>query len=986
MQSIEPTDFGAYFRALHGKTDPFPWQERLAVQLIEHGEWPRGITLPTGSGKTAVIDIALFHLAWEISNGVTLRRAPRRIFFVVDRRIVVDAARDRAAGIAEALRSAISTGKGILYRVATALARLGGEGPLEVASLRGGAYRDHGWTRSPESALVCATTVDQIGSRLLFRGYGVSEYARPIHAGLVAHDALVVLDEAHLSRPFDQSLDWVERFRGPPWSECPISLPFQVVRMTATPRGGTGFELSEDDRRHPELMRRLAASKLARLHLVPTAADGGGDEEGRFVSAASEAAKGLVAGRADRTVAVVVNRVGTARRIFNQLGADPTLAASTDFVLLTGRCRPYDRDRLLARWLPRMSPGREPAGERPLVVVATQTIEAGADLDFDGLVTEVASLDALRQRFGRLDRRGSAGVSEAVVLARKGQVQRGSVDPVYGAVLPAVWKWLEVQAKASGKPRQVDFGIEAMCLPTGPQELADLCSAPAEAPVMLPAHIDGWVQTCPAPGADPEVSIFLHGEATQPADVQVAWRADLPLELAERDVGEVAAIVSLVPPTVRECLAVPAGAVRAWLARSPALEVADVEGAREDPGGTEPRSGPGRMSRAVVRWRGPEDVAVIRLDEIRPGDTVVVPSEYGGADALGWNPDGPRPVVDVADPCAMESGRAPVLRLHPAVVRQWRDGSAVGEDLTGAVEGILKRDPGDDSLVPEAAVVVEALSRVENLPEWVREAIDRLTHQGARLRPYPAEAGSRALVLSEKPAAASRSRPRRRHEEATTEDDSASHTTVVTLAAHCKHVKQQAEQMARACGLGEPLVTALGVAGLLHDVGKADPRFQTWLREGDRVPVVLGEPPLAKSGMDPRDRRAMEAARRRSGYPPGARHEHTSVAMVDGGAWSWPKGVDQDLVLHLVGTHHGRGRPFVGSVPDPEPVDVHLSHFGAELHTSSRHGLERLDSGWVDRFWRVVRRYGPWGVSYLEALLRLADQRASEIEANGEGE
>src|SRR4029077_15292996 len=77
-----------------------------------------------------------------------------------------------------------------------------------------------------------------------------------------------------------------------------------------------------------------------------------------------------------------------------------------DKILLTGRIRPWDRDCLLdRRLLSRMEAGRKRSpGAPPLYVAATMTVEVGADLDFDHLITEAAPLAALRQRFGRLDR------------------------------------------------------------------------------------------------------------------------------------------------------------------------------------------------------------------------------------------------------------------------------------------------------------------------------------------------------------------------------------------------------------------------------------------------------------------------------------------------------------------------------------------------------------------------------------------------------
>ncbi|MBV8817667.1 MAG: hypothetical protein JO022_04865, partial [Acidobacteriaceae bacterium] len=204
-------DFPAFFRACWGY-DPFPWEESLA-RSVSDGRWPGALSLPTSAGKTAVIDIAIFAFACRIPN------AARRIFFVVDRRVVVDEATDRAREIADALRDPEAylqrrwphrpdeeqaKSREILQRVAQSLLTAGGtDTPLVVAGLRGGILHDDAWCRHPAQPAVCCTTVDQLGSRMLFRGYTVrSPRSWPIHAGLVANDALIVVDEAHCSTPF----------------------------------------------------------------------------------------------------------------------------------------------------------------------------------------------------------------------------------------------------------------------------------------------------------------------------------------------------------------------------------------------------------------------------------------------------------------------------------------------------------------------------------------------------------------------------------------------------------------------------------------------------------------------------------------------------------------------------------------------------------------------------------------------------------------
>ena len=215
-------DFGRFFKTCRG-VSPYPWQERLARQVLEDRQWPDALALPTGSGKTSVIDIALYALAMAARDG-EYGLYPRRIILVVDRRILVDQAWRHGQQLLETLASSSE-----LIPIRNALAKLCPEAPSSIR-LRGACPTDPRWCRSPDQVQIIASTVDQIGSRLLLRGYGVTPRMRSVEAGLVGQDTLLLLDEAHLAGPFLDTLNHLDRL-DPVRS---MSSRRHVVQMSAT--------------------------------------------------------------------------------------------------------------------------------------------------------------------------------------------------------------------------------------------------------------------------------------------------------------------------------------------------------------------------------------------------------------------------------------------------------------------------------------------------------------------------------------------------------------------------------------------------------------------------------------------------------------------------------------------------------------------------------------------------------------------------------
>ncbi|MBL8605593.1 MAG: type I-U CRISPR-associated helicase/endonuclease Cas3 [Myxococcales bacterium] len=932
-QPLTETDFDAWLEAVHGQS-PFPWQRRLLAEVMRRG-WPSTLQLPTATGKTTVLDVAVFALALQ-AQGTIARTVPLRIALVVDRRIVVDGAYERALRIEKSLREA---GEGVVRRVAEALRRLGGKVPLCAALLRGGIYREDRWARQPNQPTILCSTVDQVGSRLLHRGYGLSPRTWPIHAGLLGNDTLIILDEAHCSRAFEETLAAIGRWRQE--AERPIVMPWACVSMTATPHASEApFVLDDEDREHPVLRRRLDARKTITLQAAPRKGDDA------LVATLAEAVGGLVA--KGLTLLAVVNRVRTARRLYETLARKK----GSDVILLTGRSRSAERDALIEKHRSRLLAGRDRNAVRDaqaLVVVATQCVEVGADLDVDGLVTEACPLDALKQRLGRLDRLGEREASSCVVVCPTEQAWSGvgpvPTDAIYEEATARAWHWLSEAEKHA----PLDGGAAALTDRTSGCDVS-LSTPVIGAPILFPVYCELWAQTGPKPHASPTPAPFLHGPERGPADVQIVWRADLDPGHPETW----ADTVSLCPPVSGETLAMPFWAVRAWLAGKKEESVGDLEGLPAVEW-SEPQDPP---KRPFLRWSGPERSEVEEAASgVYPGDTIVLPTGYGGCDAFGWSPDSDAPVEDIADRARVAARRAPVLRVYASLLN--------APNLTSVNEVVDETLDSVRELCATRSMEQDASGRIAAQLDAAWAA------KGSRPRIVLHPSGRGLVVVGHAGWA-------EEAQDFSDEDESSSRAPgEVTLRAHLGDVCELAKTFGASLGLSAELVSDLALAGWLHDLGKADRRFQAWLRGGDWRAARIGEI-LAKSPKLPPNPAAMRLARERSGYPEGGRHELLSLRLAESNEALLTQAHDRDLVLHLVASHHGHCRPFAPAVDDARPLTVQFELDGQALSASSATQLERLDAGVSARFFRLLRRYGGWGLAYLEACLRLADHRASE--------
>ena len=245
--------FETTFQSLTGHP-PFPWQTALYQRFLS-GDIPAICSLPTGMGKTSIIAV------WLVALAVAPDKVPQRLVYVVNRRTVVDQTTVEVEKYRENVHAA-----GLHAQLGSlcAIPLKDSDYPLAISTLRGQFADNREWSIDPARPAVICGTVDMIGSRLLFSGYGCGFKSKPLHAGFLGQDVLLVHDEAHLEPAFQELIEEIqkeqasrERMGELPWKKL------QVMELTATPRGkGEVFELSLEDHKNATVRKRIEAKKV----------------------------------------------------------------------------------------------------------------------------------------------------------------------------------------------------------------------------------------------------------------------------------------------------------------------------------------------------------------------------------------------------------------------------------------------------------------------------------------------------------------------------------------------------------------------------------------------------------------------------------------------------------------------------------------------------------------------------------------------------
>lgn len=946
------------FKALTGFT-PLAWQIRLFQEYFARGVIPAAVDIPTGLGKTAVMALWLIARAENPS-------LPRRLVYVVDRRVVVDQATDTAIN----LQMNLDLNLGVSAALKTALGLDGRS--LPISTLRGQHIDNREWLEDPSAPAIIIGTVDMIGSRLLFEGYGVSRKMRPYHAGLLGADTLVVLDEAHLVPPFEKLLEAIEnrpeQFAARSEANKQLIPPFRLLSLSATgrERAGRVFRLEVSDLEEPYFEIPLTKPRLnakKSLTLLPPVA-----EKDLASKLAEEAWKLSEKGKKPIRCIVYCNRRETAELIKEAIeklahgGKKSEHAPIAE--LFVGARRVFEREEA-AETLREMGfiAGSTVKRGTPVFLVATSAGEVGVDLDADHMVCDLVAWERMVQRLGRVNRRGEGNAQVVVVDTgaipkkpdkptpdeQKAIKQRQALHALFSALpkhddgsidaSPGALRELKSRTEGVIEPRVPFDSASALVLHDAhintfvKTQLTDATSPAPLRPALTRALVDAWSMTSLKEHTGrPEIDPWLRGWVDDKPQTTVVWRKYLPLRNrgVQATDKEIEGFFEAAPPHVSEGLETETWRVTDWLVSC-----------------AEKLTATSREHRAAVAEPVSENTNPEEADESHPEHAATL--HRNDIVAFALSPAGDlRKKFLLKDFMATDKKEAKSIKDN--LQRSLFGATLVVDTRLGGLNpaGMLEAGGGDEMRTADdgAPWLVQKggtpairfrVRRVATGEQWESDKNWR-----ERLRfsveQTDEDETSRWLVIE------------KWREDAANEEDRAVGPPQ-TLVEHQEWAKRKARELAVRIRLPEPYVVMLTIAARLHDEGKRAERWQRAFNAPHK------DAPYAKT-MGPLNQNLLD----------GYRHEFGSLhyAEADRMLKSLPQEL-QDLALHLIAAHHGQARPVIRTS-------------GCEYAPPS--ALEMRACEVALRFARLQKRWGPWGLAWWEALLRVADQQASRDNEN----
>ncbi len=483
--------FATWFAKFSGHT-PHPWQQELAE---ESSCGSRLIRIPTGFGKTlGVVG------AWAYQRCILGQPDwPRRLIYCLPMRVLAEQTEREV--------------RDSLKRVGLLRSATNPSG-VAVHVLMGGIAAEQ-WHLDVGGNAILIGTQDMLLSRALNRGYGAPRARWPIEFGLLHHDALWVLDEVQLMDVGLATTGQLETFRAEDAAAQRMLRPAHSWWMSATLQ--------------PEWLRSVDTEQLVQsieprtLRIPPPLRSGALWTEVQkpvtVVRAASNklivqeivarVCDALAETRPGQLTLVVLNTVDRAVATYQALLKNPT-AAGRDIQLVHSRFRPAER----AKWSQTFLSRDAEITAAGRILVATQVVEAGVDLDAALLITELAPWPSLVQRFGRAARRGGS----AKVIVVDGQCADDKAAAPYTKVaLEAAAHALKTGSLSDVAPLALEAFEEAL-----PVEERKRLYPYAPPQLLLRRDLNDLFDTTPdLSGADIDVGRFIRSGDDR--DCAIAW-------------------------------------------------------------------------------------------------------------------------------------------------------------------------------------------------------------------------------------------------------------------------------------------------------------------------------------------------------------------------------------------------------------------------------------------------------------------------------